>query len=114
MSDWEQGHAKNKGKATRAFARPEQQAERKADRATNILMGKARADREAQREVSAHERKRTVPKPQLTPTGTVRRDGDAVGRAALKSSAQEKQEQAEKMKVVLREQQQTKELGRSR
>lgn len=112
MSDWEQGHARNKGKAAHAFARGEKPAERKADRATEILMGKARAYREAHKEVSAHERKRTVPKPQLTPTGTLKRDGDAVGRAALKSSAQEKQEQAEKMKAALQRQRQSRSLGR--
>lgn len=115
MSDWEQGHARNKGKAVRAFTQPEKPAERDANRAKDILMGaKARAYREAHKEVSAHERKRTVPKPQLTPTGTLRRGGDAVGRAALKSSMQKKQDRAEKMKAALRQQRQSQSLGQDR
>jgi len=114
MSDWEQGHARNKGKAVRAFASGEKPAERKAERATDILMGKARADREAHKEVSAHERKRTVPKPQLTPTGTLRRDGDAVGRAGLKEGARERHEKAERVKAMLKRQSRNQGSGRDR
>lgn len=114
MSDWEEGHARNKGKAARAFAPGEKPAERNTDRATYILMGRARADREAHKEISAHERKRTVPKPQLTPTGPLRRDGDAVGREAQKQGARERHEKAEQLKAMLKQQSQSRELGRER
>lgn len=115
MSDWEQGHARNKGKAVRAFTQPEKPAERNADHAKDILMGaKARAYREAHKEVSAHERKRTVPKPQLTPTGILRHDGDAVGRDTQKQGARERYEKAERMKVMLKQQNQGLERSRDR
>lgn len=114
MSDWERGHARNKGKAVRAFTQPEKPAERNADRTNDILMGKARAYREAHKEVSAQERKRTVPNPQLTPAGTLRRDGDAFGRAAQKQGARERQEKAERMKAMLKQQSQGRDIGRDR
>jgi hypothetical protein len=114
MSDWEQGHARNKGKAVRAFMQPQKPAEPKADRATDILMGKARAYREAHKEVSAQERKRTVPNPKLTPTGTLRRDGDAVGRAAQKQGARERHGKAERMKAILKQQSLERERTRER
>lgn len=114
MSDWEQGHARNKGKAARAFAPGEKPVERKTGRATDILMGKARAYSKAQKEVSAHERKRTVPKPQLTPTGTLRRDGDDVGRAAQKEGARERHEKAERVKAMLKQQDAGRDCGRER
>jgi len=115
MSDWEQGHARNKGKAVRAFAPGKKPAERKADRANDILMGaKARAYREAHKEVSAHERKRTVPNPQLTPAGTLRRDGDAAGRTAQKQGARERHEKAERIKAMLKQQSLERERTRGR
>ncbi len=114
MSDWEQGHARNKGQAVRAFTQPEKPAERKADHATDILMGKARTYREAHKEVSAHERKRAVPNPQLTPAGTLRRDGDAVGRQAQKQGARERLEKAERMKAILKQQSLERERTRGR
>lgn len=75
---------------------------------------KGRAYREAHKEVSAHKRKRTVLKPQLTPTGTLRRDGDAVGRAAREDSARERHARAERMKALLQKQSQSRDIGRER
>lgn len=113
MADWDEQHARNKGRAAKAFGARPQPTVKTQDKAMDILTAmKARSERQAAKEIAAHERNRTVPKPQLTPTGTLRRDGDAVGRAALKSSAQEKQEQAEKMKAALQQQRQPRSIGR--
>ena len=115
MADFEDGHARNKGRAAKAFLSQMSHKGRNSDQAFDILRAmKAKDAKSAAKDVAAHERKRTAPNPQLTPTGTLRRDGDMVGRAALKSSAQEKQDRAEKMKTALLRQRQAKQLGRER
>jgi len=115
MADWDEQHARNKGRAAKAFGERPQPLAKTPDKAMDILTAmKARSEKQAVKDIATHERKRTVPKPQLTPTGTLRRDGDAVGHAAVKLSAQEKQERAEKMKAMLRQQHQSKHLGRDR